>query len=85
MALILCHRTADFDALGAAVGLTRLLPGAKIVLSGGCQPGGQDFLALHLDEYELIERRSVNPEKIHTLTVFDTFRRDLLSNYRCRY
>lgn len=78
MDLILCHTTADFDALGAAVGLTRLLPGAKIVLSGGCHPTVGDFLALHRDEYALIERRSVNFEQIRTLTVVDTQRRDRL-------
>jgi len=78
MDLILCHTTADFDALGAAVGLTRLLPGAKIVLTGGCHPSVRDFLALHRDEYALIERRSVNPEQIRSLTVVDTQRRDRL-------
>ncbi|MBD2560401.1 MULTISPECIES: CBS domain-containing protein [Nostoc] len=78
MDLILCHTTADFDALGAAVGLTRLLPGSKIVLTGGSHPPVRDFLALHRDEYPLIERRSVNPEKIRSLTVVDTQRRDRL-------
>ncbi|MEH2309155.1 CBS domain-containing protein [Nostoc sp.] len=78
MDLILCHTTADFDALGAAVGLTRLLPGSKIVLTGGSHPPVRDFLALHRDEYPLIERRSVNPEKIRSLTVVDTQHRDRL-------
>ncbi|ACC79070.1 CBS domain-containing protein [Nostoc punctiforme] len=78
MDLILCHTTADFDALGAAVGLTRLLPGSKIVLTGGSHPPVRDFLALHRDEYSLIERRSVNPEKIRSLTVVDTQQRDRL-------
>ncbi|MBW4453556.1 MAG: CBS domain-containing protein [Nostoc indistinguendum CM1-VF10] len=78
MDLIICHTTADFDALGAAVGLTRLLPGSKIVLSGGSHPPVRDFLALHRDEYPLIERRSVNPEKIRSLTVVDTQQRDRL-------
>ncbi|MBN3893960.1 MAG: CBS domain-containing protein [Nostoc sp. NOS(2021)] len=78
MDLILCHTTADFDALGAAVGLTRLLPGSKIVLTGGSHPPVWDFLALHRDEYPLIERRSVNPEKIRSLTVVDTQQRDRL-------
>jgi len=78
MDLILCHTTADFDALGAAVGLTRLLPGSKIVLTGGSHPPVRDFLALHRDEYPLIERRSVNPEKIRLLTVVDTQQRDRL-------
>jgi tRNA nucleotidyltransferase (CCA-adding enzyme) len=75
MDIILCHTTADFDALGAAVGLTCLKPGSKIVLTGGAHPPVRDFLALHRDEYSLIERRSVNPEKIGSLTIVDTQQR----------
>jgi tRNA nucleotidyltransferase (CCA-adding enzyme) len=78
MDLILCHTTADFDALGAAVGLTCLLPGSKIVLTGGAHPPVRDFLALHRDEYPLIERRSVNPQTIRSITVVDTQQRDRL-------
>ncbi|MBD2663149.1 polynucleotide adenylyltransferase region [Richelia sinica FACHB-800] len=76
--LILCHTTVDFDALGAAVGLTCLKPGSKIVLTGGAHPPVRDFLALHRDEYSLIERRAVNPEQIRSLTVVDTQQRDRL-------
>jgi tRNA nucleotidyltransferase (CCA-adding enzyme) len=75
MDLVLCHTTADFDTLGAAVGLTRLHPGARIVLAGGEHAAVRSFLALHRDEYPLIERRSVLPEKIRTLFVVDTQRR----------
>ncbi len=78
MDLILCHTTADFDALGAAVGLTRLLPGSKIVLTGGAHPAVQDFLALYRDEYPTIERRAVNPAQIRSVTVVDTQKRDRL-------
>jgi tRNA nucleotidyltransferase (CCA-adding enzyme) len=78
MDLILCHTTADFDALGAAVGLTRLLPGSKIVLTGGAHPPVKDFLALYRDEYPLIERRAVNSAQIRSLTVVDTQQRDRL-------
>jgi len=78
MDLILCHQTADFDALGAAVGLTRLKVGAKIVLTGGAHRGVKNFLALHRDELSLIEQRSVNPQKIRSLTVADTQQRDRL-------
>lgn len=78
MDLILCHVTADFDTLGAAVGLTRLHPGARIVLSGGAHPAVRDFLALHRDEYPLIERRSVNPDTIRSLVVVDTQHRSRL-------
>ncbi len=78
MDLILCHTTADFDTLGAAIGLTRLHPGARIVLTGGSHPTVRDFLALHRDEYALIERRSVNPSQIRLLMVVDTQWRDRL-------
>ncbi|PSB16114.1 CBS domain-containing protein [Phormidesmis priestleyi ULC007] len=78
MDLILCHITADFDTLGAAIGLSRLLPGSRIVLAGGAHPTVRDFLALHRDEYALIERRSVNPQSIRSLSVVDSQRRDRL-------
>lgn len=78
MDLILCHTTADFDTLGAAVGLTRLRPGARIVLTGGAHPAVRNFLALHRDEYALIERRSVILEQIRSITVVDAQKRDRL-------
>ncbi|HSM83882.1 MAG TPA: CBS domain-containing protein [Nodosilinea sp.] len=71
MDLVLCHTTADFDTLGAAVGLARLQPGRRIVLTGGCHPTVQRFLALYRDEYPLIERRAVDPQAIHALTLVD--------------
>ncbi|PZV14946.1 MAG: poly(A) polymerase [Leptolyngbya sp.] len=71
MDLVLCHTTADFDTLGAAVGVARLQPGRRIVLTGGCHPTVQRFLALYRDEYPLIERRAVDPSYIHHLTLVD--------------
>jgi tRNA nucleotidyltransferase (CCA-adding enzyme) len=78
MDLVLCHTTADFDALGAAVGLCVLRPGSRIVLTGGCHPTVRDFLALHRDEYPLIERRSVNPQQIRSISIVDASERDRL-------
>lgn len=78
MDLILCHQTVDFDALGAAVGLSCLKRGSRIVLTGGAHPAVKDFLALHRDELALIELRSVNPKKIRTLMVVDNQQRDRL-------
>ncbi len=71
MDLVLCHTTADFDTLGAAVGLARLIPGGRIVLTGGCHPTVQRFVALHRDEFPLIERRAVNPDQVRSLTLVD--------------
>ncbi|MDJ0729445.1 MAG: CBS domain-containing protein [Crocosphaera sp.] len=71
MDLILCHQTVDFDALGAAVGLSRLKVGSRIVLTAGAHPKVKDFLALHRDEISLIELRSVNPKQIRHLIVVD--------------
>ncbi len=78
MDLILCHQTVDFDALGAAVGLSCLKMGSRIVLTGGAHPAVKDFLALHRDELALIELRSVNPKQIRALMVVDNQQRDRL-------
>jgi tRNA nucleotidyltransferase (CCA-adding enzyme) len=78
MDLILCHQTADFDVIGAAVGLSKLHQGAKIVLAGGSHPSVKDFLALYRDEFPFMERRSVNPKKIRSLFIPDTQQRDRL-------
>jgi tRNA nucleotidyltransferase (CCA-adding enzyme) len=78
MDLVLCHTTADFDALGAAVGLCVLRPGTRIVLTGGCHPTVREFLALHRDEYPLIERRSIDPQQIRSLCIVDAASRDRL-------
>jgi tRNA nucleotidyltransferase (CCA-adding enzyme) len=72
MDLILCHTTADFDAVGAAVGLSRLKIGSKIVLTGGAHPPVRDFLALYRDEFPFIERRSVREEEISCLIIPDS-------------
>ncbi|CAN1212407.1 CBS domain-containing protein [Tumidithrix helvetica PCC 7403] len=72
MDIILCHTTADFDTLGAAVGAARLYAGARIVLTGGMQLPVREFLSLYRDEYPLIEMRSVDPESIQRLILVDT-------------
>ncbi len=71
MDLILCHQSADFDTLGAAVGAARLYPGARIALTGGSLPGVQEFLALYRDEFPLIELRSVVPQHIRQWILVD--------------
>lgn len=78
MHIIICHQLADFDALGAAVGLTRLQAGARIVLAGGTAGAVRKFLALHRDELAIADRRSIDPQAIRTLTVVDTQKRDRL-------
>lgn len=78
MDLILCHQTVDFDALGAAIGLSRLQKGTKIVLTGGAHPAVKNFLALYRDEFNFVELRSVNPETIAKIYVVDTQKRDRL-------
>ncbi|MDB9527677.1 CBS domain-containing protein [Oscillatoria sp. CS-180] len=72
MDLVLCHTTADFDTLGAAVAVTLLNPAAQIVLAGGAHPTVQRFLALHRDEYSLVERRAVDVNGVESITIVDT-------------
>jgi tRNA nucleotidyltransferase (CCA-adding enzyme) len=78
MDIILCHQTVDFDALGSAIGLSRLKTGAKIVLTGGAHPAVKNFLALYRDEFDLIEMRSIHPEAIANIYIVDTQKSDRL-------
>ena len=78
MDLILCHQSADFDTLGAAVGAARLYPGARIALAGGSLPGVQEFLALYRDEFPLIELRSVDPRQVQRWILVDCYDPDRL-------
>ncbi|MEY2833378.1 MAG: hypothetical protein RLZZ574_2637, partial [Cyanobacteriota bacterium] len=77
MDIILCHQTVDFDALGAAIGLSRLKK-AKIVLTGGAHPAVKNFLALYRDEFDFAEMRSIHPETIATIYIVDTQKSDRL-------
>ena len=78
MDLILCHTTADFDTVGAAVGLSCLCPGSRILLPGGVHAAVRAFLALHRDEYPLIERRAVTLAMIRSIMVVDCHLRSRL-------
>ena len=71
MDLILCHQTADFDALGAAVGLSCLKKSSHIVLTGGSHPTVKKFLALFQEEFSLREMRTISPEAINSLTIVE--------------
>ena len=77
MDIILCHQTVDFDALGSAIGLSRLQVGAKIVFSGA-HPTVKKFLALYRDEFNLAQMRSITPEAIANIYIVDTQKRDRL-------
>ena len=78
MDIILCHQTVDFDALGSAIGLSRLKSGAKIVLTGGAHPTVKNFLALYRDEFTFVEMRSINADAISTIYIVDTQTSDRL-------
>ncbi len=78
MDIILCHQTVDFDALGSAIGLSRLKSGAKIVLTGGAHPTVKNFLALYRDEFNFAQMRSITPEAIATIYIVDTQKSDRL-------
>ncbi|MGD1921535.1 MAG: CBS domain-containing protein [Pleurocapsa sp.] len=78
MDIILCHQTVDFDALGSAIGLSRLKSGAKIVLTGGAHPAVKNFLGLYKDEFAFVEMRSINTQAIANIYIADTQKSDRL-------
>ena len=78
MNIILCHQTVDFDALGSAIGLSKLKTGSKIVLTGGAHPAVKNFLALYRDEFNFAEIRTISPEAIAKVYIVDTQKSDRL-------
>jgi tRNA nucleotidyltransferase (CCA-adding enzyme) len=78
MDVILCHQTVDFDALGAAIALSCLRVGSRVVLTGGAHPGVKRFLALYRGEFPLIEMRSVHVDQLRTIMVVDNQQRQRL-------
>ena len=75
MDLILCPIAVDFDTLGAAVGLACLSPGSRIVLPGEVNPDVNAFLAVHRDEYPLIEQQAITVSMIRSLVVVNAHQR----------
>ncbi|MGF1576191.1 MAG: CBS domain-containing protein, partial [Cyanophyceae cyanobacterium] len=71
MDVILCHLTADFDTLGAAVGAAHLYPGSRIVLAGGSHPQVRQFLGLHRNGLPLIALKAVDPAQVRRLILVD--------------
>mmetsp|Transcript_10048 Transcript_10048/g.18115 ORF Transcript_10048/g.18115 Transcript_10048/m.18115 type:complete len:321 (-) Transcript_10048:1710-2672(-) len=74
--VILTHMFADFDSLGAAVGLARLHGGKAIVVNpGGESPSVRRFLALHRSLLPIGSYKSIPSEaRIRTLCIVDTQR-----------
>lgn len=78
MDVILCHQTVDFDALGAAIALSCLRVGSRVVLTGGAHPGVKRFLALYRGEFPLMDMRSVHVDQLRTIMVVDNQQRQRL-------
>ncbi|OLP20132.1 hypothetical protein BST81_01475 [Leptolyngbya sp. 'hensonii'] len=78
MHLILCPIAANFDALGAAIGLRLLQPEARILLTGDVLPAVQTWLTQSWLAQDLMTPHQIKPEAIQTLTIVNTQRCDRL-------
>jgi tRNA nucleotidyltransferase (CCA-adding enzyme) len=75
----LCHATADFDTLAAAVGLARLRgPGTKIVIPAGEHEAVQRYLSLHRGLFPIVDAKAVDPDRLRWVGVVDTHARKRL-------
>ncbi|KAI0567068.1 Cystathionine beta-synthase [Gracilaria domingensis] len=71
--IILTHATADFDSLGCAVGLAKLIsPSARIVLPAGVHSAVRRYLSLHKSFFPIVEAKLIDPTRIRFLGVVDT-------------
>lgn len=79
MDLCICHATADFDTLAAAVGLAKLRgPASRVVIPAGEHEAVQRYLSLHRGLFPLIDVKAVDPERIRWVGVVDTHTRKRL-------
>lgn len=77
--LCVCHATADFDTLAAAVGLAKLRGnGTRVVIPAGEHEAVQRYLALHRGLFPLIDLKAVDPRRLRWVGVVDTHSRKRL-------
>jgi hypothetical protein len=77
--IVLCHSTADFDSLAAAVGLAKLRgPDTIVVVPGGEAPSLNRFLTLHRQLYRISDTKPIDPRRLRWVGVVDTCRRERL-------
>lgn len=80
MHVIICPQLADFDAIGAAVGLRRLQDGTQLVLAGSPTDAVREFLASYRPTIAWTDRHSLDPKAIRTLSIVAARSRDRLGN-----
>ncbi|PXF46650.1 Inosine-5'-monophosphate dehydrogenase [Gracilariopsis chorda] len=71
--IVLTHASADFDSLGCAVGLAKLIsPSALVVLPAGVHSAVRRYLTLHKSFFPIAEAKLIDPTRIRFLGVVDT-------------
>ncbi len=80
MNLIITHKNGDFDALAAVVAASKLFSGAKVILPETLQANVRPFVNLYRDLLPLGDPKDI-PEKIDTLYVIDTNRKERLGKW----
>lgn len=72
MEIIVPHINTDLDAIGAAVGVQILYPGALIVLPGSASPLAEEFISLHRYNIRVATPREVSLDQVTRTIVVDT-------------
>eukprot|EP00177_Eucheuma_denticulatum_P000628 GFKZ01001125.1.p1 GENE.GFKZ01001125.1~~GFKZ01001125.1.p1 ORF type:complete len:518 (-),score=66.12 GFKZ01001125.1:951-2504(-) len=71
--IVLCHATADFDSLAAAVGLARLRsPNCSVVIPAGTHTAVRRYLSLHKQLFPLLDAKLVEKDRLRWVGVADT-------------
>lgn len=70
--VITTHQNADFDALAATVGASKLYPEARIVFPGSLNRNVREFVTLHGESLPIVPLRAVDLTSIGRLVVVDT-------------
>lgn len=81
MEIIVTHREADFDALGAQIAAGKIYPGAVKVMAGGLPPSVKKFLVLHHDHFDIVPVKKVDLSAVRRMVVVDVNSRSRLRDY----
>lgn len=70
--IVLCHATADFDSLAAAVGLAKLRgPQCRVVIPAGVHDAVRRYLSLHKSFFPFLDPKAVDPQRLRWVGVVD--------------
>ncbi|MFH1878157.1 MAG: CBS domain-containing protein [Candidatus Omnitrophota bacterium] len=71
MDLIVTHKSADFDGLSSMVAVSKLYPGARLLLPGSQEKAVRNFLSLIKDKFRIENEKTCRLDDVNRLIIVD--------------